>query len=420
MSSHLSRHFYTLAAAALVLSGGLGRTAWAKPCTADSDCDDGYRCSLAPVRSVSDAGISTSGTPAPAPDSPTMPSDGGLVAKTAPVDARLSIPSTGTCEAKPILCTSNADCPADFECETRVAGANPSCRADAACTTPPALTNESGTCRAVDRACTSSADCPAPLVCKSQGSRCTGGASVGPDGVVTILPETCAEGKSVCTYVPTSCTADSACADSYQCVKVSEGSSCSGSGAACTRTGGSVSCSPAEPPVCTSHVVMNCMPKQIPCGAGQACPSGWSCFDYSNFSGKVPGWTPDESGKACLPDGLVLAVQGHAAEDGSSDSGTTVGGDQGPLSTASRADAGLPGAAEVGVAGSAPEAKTPPSENSPSSVSDAGAAPQGAAIVAQKDQGCGCTLGRAPSSTSHLWLALALAGLVVRVSRRRR
>jgi MYXO-CTERM domain-containing protein len=416
MSSPLSLHFL-VAAATLVFNAGLGQTAWAKPCTTDSDCGAGYQCSLAPTKEGSSGiggttGSSGADAAVPALDLPTMPSDGGAATKTAPVDAGLSIPvpSTGTCEAKPIVCSSTADCPADFECEKAwITSTSPPCRGDASCATPPPQTSETGTCRAVPRACASSADCPAPLVCQSQGGGCTGGASVGPDGVVTTLPETCTEGKSVCTYVPTICTADSGCADAYQCVKVSEGSSCSGSSGVCNRSAdGSVTCSTPEPPVCTSHVVMNCMPKQIACGA---CPSGWSCFDYSNFSGSVPGWTPDASGKACLPDGLVLAVQGHAAGGGSSDS---AGADNGGVSTALRADAGLPGAAEAG----APGIKTPPSENGPSPGADAGT--EGLPVAASKDEGCGCTLGGSPSSPTSPWLVLALAGLVVRVARRRR
>ena len=49
MSSQVSRHFYSIAAATLMLTVGMSRTAVAKDCTTDSDCDTGYQCNLAPV-----------------------------------------------------------------------------------------------------------------------------------------------------------------------------------------------------------------------------------------------------------------------------------------------------------------------------------------------------------------------------------
>jgi hypothetical protein len=167
---------------------------------------------------------------------------------------------------------------------------------------------------------------------------------------------------------------------------------------------------------------MNCLPKQIACSAGQACPSGWSCFDYSNLDGVPTGWTRDESGKACLPDGLVLAVEGHAAGGsaggiGSSDSS---GGDKGGTATVLRADAGLTGGSNAGSAIGLDAGTTlPPSETSPASGTDAGSAQPGPGATAAKPQGGGCALGGGHSTASNLWLALALAGLVVRVARRR-
>jgi MYXO-CTERM domain-containing protein len=159
------------------------------------------------------------------------------------------------------------------------------------------------------------------------------------------------------------------------------------------------------------------MPKQLPCGAGQACPSGWSCFDYSNFSGTVPGWTPDASGKACLPDGLILAVQGHAAGGGGADSGGSDGVDKGSVSTTQRSDAGFAGAIDAGALTGG--LVVPPTENNPSPGVDAGGG-AGPVVAASKDDGCGCTLGGGTPSSANPWLALALAGLVVRLARRRR
>jgi MYXO-CTERM domain-containing protein len=168
---------------------------------------------------------------------------------------------------------------------------------------------------------------------------------------------------------------------------------------------------------------MNCLPKQIACGAGQACPSGWSCFDYSNLSGTVPGWTSDASGKACLPDGLILAVGGHAANGGSTvtNSSSTAGGDKSgsdPLSL--RGDAGLAGSTSSGTpTGVATGPTTAPTADPLASGSDTSGTKEGAGTTAAKAQGGGCTLGGGHPASTNLWLALALAGLVVRVARRR-
>lgn len=429
MSSQVPRHLYSLAAATLMLTAGISRTAAAKPCTTDSDCATGYQCSLAPTNGGSAGGGGTTGSSKSdaairMPDYPVSLDAGVTQVPDAGVATVAS--STGTCEPKPVVCASVADCPADFDCvKGWIAVTNPACPANTKCETPPPQQSETGTCQAVPRACSTSADCPAPLVCQAQGSTCSGGASVGPDGAVTTMEETCTPGKSVCTYVPTVCTTDSACPDSYQCAKVRESQRCSGSSGMCTRTAdGSVSCTEPEPPVCTTVVVMNCMPKQIACGAGQACPSGWSCFDYSNLGGLPTGWTADESGKSCMPDGLILAIAGHAAgsdtSTGGGDSLGTAGGDKGG-SVVLRADAGATGGINVGISGGLDAgATTAPSDPTVSANEDAGATQPGTGVIAAKAQGGGgCTLGDGRPASTTLWLALALAGLVVRVARRR-
>jgi MYXO-CTERM domain-containing protein len=187
-----------------------------------------------------------------------------------------------------------------------------------------------------------------------------------------------------------------------------------------------VSCSTPEPPVCTSFVVMNCLPKQIACGAGQACPSGWSCFDYSNLDGTVPGWIADESRKSCMPDGLILAVEGHAAGGGAggatggSESAGVLGGDKGAVATTLRGDAGLTGDTSADTSTGVGVGPTAPSSGKPTtSGSDAGGTQEGTGTTAVKANGGGCTLGGGHPASSSLWLALALAGLVVRITRRR-
>ena len=440
MSSQASRHLFPIAAATLMFAAGMSRTAVAKQCATSSDCDTGYQCSFATAGGGT--GVATGGTaiptpgsatstPLPATDSPVpTPIDAGVRTPVLTVpDAGVPtpIPLTGTCVAKPIVCASAADCPADFECvKDIVARPQPACPPDTKCAEQPPEMSDTGTCQAVPHVCNVAADCPVPLVCQSQSANCSGGGSVGPDGVVTTIPETCTPGPSVCTYVPKACTADTDCADSYQCVKVSEGGMCSGEAPVCLRTDAGDSCSAPPPPVCETYAVMNCMPKQIACGAGQACPSNWSCFDFSNLSETVPGWSPDASGKSCLPDGLILLVQGHANGEGSitTYSGTAGGGRPGSTPTTLGVDNGQGGKGPSGDTATGSTTSPTPNGSVPpvtpaASGSDTGPTTETAGASATKVQGGGCAVGGGRAASVDLWLALALTGLVARVARRR-
>jgi hypothetical protein len=166
------------------------------------------------------------------------------------------------------------------------------------------------------------------------------------------------------------------------------------------------------------------MPKQIACGAGLACPSGWSCFDFSNLSVTVPGWSTDASGKSCFPDGLILAVEGHAANGGTyvSSSGTA-GGEKSGSNPTLGVDNGQGGGGtstdtSTGVTtGPSTSGSTPPSVTPSTPVSDTSSA---TGTTAAKVQGGGCTLGGGHAASIDLGMALALMGLVVRTARRRR
>jgi hypothetical protein len=160
------------------------------------------------------------------------------------------------------------------------------------------------------------------------------------------------------------------------------------------------------------------MPKQIACGAGQACPSGSSCFDFSNFTGTVPGWSTDTSVKYCFPDGLILAVEGHAANGGtyvssSGSTGGTLGVDngQGGKGTGTNTSTGV-------TTGTPSSGSTPPSVTPATPVSDTSNTTTGTGTA--KVQGGGCTLAGGHGAAIDLGMALALSGLVVRIARRRR
>jgi hypothetical protein len=174
---------------------------------------------------------------------------------------------------------------------------------------------------------------------------------------------------------------------------------------------------------------MNCLPKQIDCAAGQSCPAGWSCFDFTNVNATVPGWSPDATGKSCFPDGLILAVQGHANGGGGvtySGGGETKGGT--PTVGIDNGQGGVPGTntdptRQTGTdttLGTTGPTTTPPPVTPATPPTDTTATPESTGTPVTKVHGGGCALGGGHAASIDLWAALALAGLVVRVARRRR
>lgn len=401
-----SRHVFTISATVLLLVGGLGRTAAAKDCSIDSDCDTGYQCVFAQaIDGTAGAGGSTASSGAGAvTEAPVLAMDAGAAPLFVGADAGLSLAGpvpTGICQPKPIVCTTVADCPSvDFDCVMdMIPTIAPACPAGTKCE-PPQQTSTTGTCVAKPHACSTAADCPAPLTCQAEQGTCSGGASVAPDGTVTAVPGTCTPGPSVCTWVPVTCATDSDCADPlYQCVKVSESGWCSGSGGTCAA---GETC--PSPPTCGSTAVMNCMPKPMNCACGPCpagamcgacltCPAGWSCFDFSNYNGGVrPIWSPNAPDKSCLPDGIILATEGHASDGGQFAENSGGGG-----------------------SASTPPAVSPVSPTRNGAAGSAGGEDSAAATAPAS----GCAYGGNQAGPISLWLALAMAGLVARLARRR-
>jgi len=486
-ASHSARHVFLMSAAVALLIGGLARTAAAKECTTDLDCDTGYQCVLGYAVSgtgstgsgvvsatpgtagVAPAGGATSigtgaatgsagdgtggaggsvanpcpaGTncattatppskpPVPATDAGAAPDVKPLPPTPVPTPEPVPMPTTGVCEPKPIVCTSVADCPsADFDCVPDVMPTiAPTCPADTKCPTPPPQTSTTGTCNPKVHACSAATDCPAPLTCQAEGATCSGGASVGPDGTITTMPDTCPPGPSVCTWAPVNCTTDADCADPlYQCVKVAEYGWGSSSGGTCAP---GTTC-PAPETTSGTTVVMNCMPKPMNCACGPCpagamcgacltCPAGWSCFDFSNYNcGVRPNWSPNAPDKSCLPDGIVFATQGHAS-DGGQFAATSCVARGGTMAAVGGAPTGTDvknGTSTTVVSG--PGGATPPSVSpvAPTQNTGNGNAAGGSAATTQSS---GCAYGGSEASPISLWLALAMTGLVARLARRRR
>jgi MYXO-CTERM domain-containing protein len=448
-ASRSSRHVFLISAAVALLVGGLARTATAKTCTTDLDCDTGYQCAIQAYAPTGGATSVGSGAATGSLDNGTggaggsVASAGGVVGSSCPkgsncvevpppptqlpmpVDAGFAFtpdagvlapdpeptPVTGICEPKPIVCTTVADCPsADFDCVMEMMPTiAPTCPANTICPTPSPPVPPS-TCVAKLHACSAAADCPAPLDCQAQYKTCSGGGAVAPDGTVTMMPETCTPGPSVCSWNPVTCTIDTGCADPlYQCVKVGESGGCASSGGACAA---GETCPPVpQQPTCDTTPTMLCLPTLVdcacgPCPAGVTCGAcatclpGWSCFDFSSIGGVPSAWGSVASNKACLPDGIIMAAQKHAAvngEFGGSSSST------GSAPTLSAGDAGV-----STNAGPSPVNPVPPGTN------------EGAGNAAKDTvtHSSGCAYGGGDASS--LWLALAMIGLVARLARRRR
>jgi MYXO-CTERM domain-containing protein len=463
-TSRSSRHALLISATVALAIGGLARTAAAKDCTTDTDCDTGYQCVIQAVAatggatsvgSASSSGsgevgtggaggsaasvggavgsscpkgtncavvVSTPPMPVPAPDAGALsPAEAGVL----PPET-LPTPVTGICEPKPVVCSTVADCPsADFDCVME-AISPPACLADQNCATlSPASTT--GTCVAKAHACSTADDCPTPLTCQALPGTCTSSGSVGPDGKVISTPTTCAMGPSVCSWNPVTCTTNSDCTDPlYQCVKVDETTSCTGSGGACAA---GLTCPPVpeQPPTCVTTPTMYCLPKLVDCASGPACAVGWSCFDFSNVGGVPPAWGSVPSNMACLPDGIVMAAQGHAAVNGqlvvgsgsssSSSSGGTPTLDVGGAGGASGGAGGVSGNDGKGTStGGGQSNVTNPPTASPVATNEGAAGASGSAQPMAHSSGC--AYGGSDASSS--WLALAMIGLVARLARRRR
>jgi len=197
---------------------------------------------------------------------------------------------------------------------------------------------------------------------------------------------------------------------------------------------------------------MNCMPKLIDCGAGQACPTGWTCFDFLYLGGVPTTWGSIASNQSCLPDGMILAAQGYAAGGipFGAPSGTSGGGASGTVTIGSSGTGGTGGTGGgvpvigTGVPGSAPpyplipvpatkDGATGGAGGSSSATGPSGTAPSLVSPVPPSQGGATGSVAGEASATAHsggcayggsagengLWLALAVTGLVVRLARRR-
>lgn len=229
-------------------------------CAANVDCGDGYVCNLPPTA----GGSSGSGGSAGA--------------------ATEDVTVTGSCGVAPVTCTTDADCGEHFACSFDDGSTSAGCDAAGNCTAVEDVATV-GECVGVPMECAADADCPEASVCL----------------------------EGLCTYAPTSCTDDAVCADGYACADIG------GEEGACM----SMPCIPDATGTCVNEVVCEttaapsyCFPKPVACASDADCPTGWSCYGVAEAD--LEGWS--DLPLACLPPGIVGAIEGWVTVEGESDS----------------------------------------------------------------------------------------------------
>jgi MYXO-CTERM domain-containing protein len=374
----------SLAGATLTASSA----AFALDCKADADCGQGFFCELAPTVSTSPgcAPGANCTTPEPAPAAAT----------------------TGTCQASPLSCASDADCPEYLTCASSgdYACAAPSCPAGQNCPapdcTPPA--NAPKTCQVRSRTCQADADCYGNFQCViTQGGvacatpACPPGA---PDCPATDCPApgTPAPSQGYCEPKEITCAADSDCPTDWACVEFDE-TTCSGS--AGTTTPPSMGTGPASSASGGMATPPAPPPPTPPSGGGTGTSgSGGTGTSGTGTGTSDPGTSCTQKvTRLCAPKGYVAASGGRATDLASPEvAGSTGGGATKGHQGSSASAVGAPGASGAGSAGT--------NAASGSTGSD--------------DSGSGCSVGGAGRSGGSGAFALAAVGLAAWLVRRRR
>ncbi len=151
--------------------------------------------------------------------------------------------------------------------------------------------------------CATDANCAAPLTCKPGSKICSASGGMLPDGGTFTTEPVCENGPATCTWTLVPCTADSECTSAqWKCL------------------------APPSDPV--PHF---CFPEGILCAAGQACPAGWSCIDFSAVARAdlADMWSPNGQTQYCFPDVLRGVADKTAQVDSSAVSQNTSSGSSG-------------------------------------------------------------------------------------------
>ncbi|MBM4354980.1 MAG: hypothetical protein FJ109_14545 [Deltaproteobacteria bacterium] len=234
-------------------------SAMAVECTTDADCPEGSQCVAVPCACACPACDPDSGAECPPCECPDCPEGGECVE----IDVGPG-PWYGD------ECEQDADCPMDFTCQEVPLP----CATEPVC--PPCA------CAGCDP---DSEDCTDPPECECEPCE-------EPD------PLPCEETTAkVCIYEPKECTADTDCAEGFECLEIEECSGvggCACTGCACPDCPEGEECPPCDCPTdplpceceeeefaeeCTV-VGAFCAPKQQECTTDDECPEGWECAGF--------------------------------------------------------------------------------------------------------------------------------------------
>jgi hypothetical protein len=140
--------------------------------------------------------------------------------------------------------------------------------------------------------------------------------------------------------------------------------------------------------------VKTCFPKAIACSAAQACPSGWTCIDFTQVYDSDPLQLWAATGNNyCWPDSLNGVLYREIRTDSS---GLGVSGVSGEI------DKGSPDAGRAATLGG---------DESGATIDAGTPAPSGTGSAPTSGKS-GCTIGGRNTSASWTLLALALVGLL--------
>lgn len=409
-------------------------SAASQECVADADCGDGEYCKI-------DALSEMCQNPEPEQES-------------ACEGARSE--SYGRCMLIADRCETDDDCAEYYTCKKESFGMGEACATPAypESDMPPCASrsieyeSKYGSCEPGPIDCESNSDCPSPLTCvEFPSSGACWESSDGQSG----CSETTVEKH--CEFEPPSCETDDDCEADSECVEVGSSTDCGETFVTTSRAAtppidagasqdmpivppcaeGDEECTNGDPevdggtpdiepepvpimPDCETVTKKICFPKRVDCTDDDQCAPGETCTDFSEMNNSPAWWEDGETAIACMPEGLVMAFEGHATRgvtNGYDFVDESAGGMDPVATSANQAVSSGEGVDQnEGGAKVDEESDTTGTEEVPeeSEASD----------ESQTSDDGGCSIARPGGKASSSWLLLIASVLVFRSIRRRR